>query len=146
MSELLVCTDDDECKNLSYRHSTVFPNAFHRLASPLLSLKSPHTIWSKAMALLDPNLPPPTPMLHITSERTLQSSTSSELLIAEVDLQTPSLGNTYWSHSVNFIHCLKTWEKPLALLWEKSGKYRNSLDPSNKSNKPSTSPEANVYH
>lgn len=58
----------------------------------------------------------------------------------------PSLGNIYWFHSVNFIHFFKTWEKPLALLWEKSGKYRNNLDLSNKSNMPSTSPEANVYH
>lgn len=77
----------------------VFPNTFYGSASPLFSLKSPYPIWSKVMPQLGPDLPPPTSCL--------QSSTSSALLTAEADLQIPSLGNLYLSHSVNFIHFWK---------------------------------------
>jgi len=60
----------------------VFPNAFYGSASPLFSLKSPHTIWSKVMPQPDPNLT----AADTSRGRTLQSSTSSALLTAEVDL------------------------------------------------------------
>lgn len=102
MSELLVCTDDNECKNFSYRQSRVLPNTFCRLASPLFSLKSLHAI---CMPQPDPNLPPPMPTPHITGERTLQSSA---LLSAWGDLQILSLINIYLSDPVNFMHFWKT--------------------------------------